>query len=137
VVGTTAADGQFDLTDYSRLFPLLRKAHLATGYRVQGGDSRRRDLASRVVERIVRSRLGLEARDIDCELRLFRGSLFRMIELTADRYLCHPEILARTARAGLEWAQTEVSHDPARAMAAGLPLIGALKELRELKRDLS
>lgn len=137
VVGTTAADGQFDLSDYSRLYPLLRSAHVATGYRILEGASKRRGVSARIVHRMIRSSLGLSARDMDCALRLYRRSLFHMIELAADRYLCHPELLARTARAGLEWAEAEVSHDPARATASEVPLFGALKELRELKKSLS
>jgi dolichol-phosphate mannosyltransferase len=139
IVGTTEADGRYDLGDFARLYPMLRSAHLAVGYRHREADAPRPGIASRLFSSRVRSGLGIDARDMDCALRLYRRSLLHMIEPTTDGRLFHAEILARTAGAGLEWTETEVECDTHRVsdpkFTFGMLLQG-LKELRQLKRQI-
>jgi hypothetical protein len=62
-----------------------------------------------------------------------------MIEPTTGGRLFHAEVLARTAGAGLEWAEAEVEFDPERGTDATFTfgmLFNGLKELRRLKRQI-
>jgi dolichol-phosphate mannosyltransferase len=139
VVGTVDADGQFDLRELSLLYPLLRKAHLAVGCRMQRADGWRRRLASSISNLLVRRVLGIKVRDLDCRFRLFRKSLLQMIALTGDRVAFDAEVLARTRETGLKWAEESVSHYPRRAGSSkGVTgsVFSVYRGLRRLRRDL-
>jgi len=139
VVGTVDADGQFDLREFSLLYPLLKKAHLAVGYRTRRADGWRRRSASRISNLLVRRVLGIRVRDLDCRLRLFRKSLLQMIAFTGDHFVFDAEVLARTRETGLRWAETGVNHYPRRAgssKASTRSVFSTLRELWRLKRNL-
>lgn len=101
VVGTADVTGCSSLGELATMYPFLREAELVAGFRRRAGARLLSWLAGRV--------LGLPARDVNCPLRLYRRSLLLMLDLCEDGNLLDLEIFARAQRAGMRWAQVEVS----------------------------
>jgi dolichol-phosphate mannosyltransferase len=138
VVATTDAEGWFDLRELAVLYPKLHDVHLVAGYRTDR-DPRRPGMASRLYKALVRIMLGLEVRDVNCSVKLYRRSLLHMIELGTDHVVFDAEIFVRTRQAGLEWAEVGVSSDPDRAQPSAVSVgdvFVAFRELWALRRSL-
>lgn len=108
----TDADGQFDLADLARAYPLLAGADMVAGWRRRRHDPWTRRLASRVYNRLQALVLGVRARDVDCAFKLFRRSFFAQVTLASEGFLIDSELFARARRAGLRVAQLPVTHRP-------------------------
>jgi dolichol-phosphate mannosyltransferase len=112
VVCLTDSDGQFDLRDVAKLYPFLKDADMVGGFRESREDVWIRRFVSNSYNRLQSWILGLDVRDVNCALKLFRRSALYMFELTTDGFLIDAEIYARADRAGLRWAQVGVTHHP-------------------------
>ena len=108
----TDSDGQFDLLDVGKLYPFLKDADMVAGYREGREDNRVRKSVSAVYNWLQARILGLDVRDVNCALKLFRRSFLYMIDLTSEGFLIDAEIYFRADRAGLRWAQVGVTHRP-------------------------
>ncbi len=126
VVGTADGGGACNLTELATMYPFLREADLVAGFRQRSG--------SRLLNWVAGRLLGLPARDLSCPLRLYRRSLLYMLDLSEHGELLNLEILARAQRAGMRWAQVEVSSEGDRA-GGGLSWT-ALGGLLRLRRSL-
>jgi glycosyltransferase involved in cell wall biosynthesis len=139
VVCLTDSDGQFDLRDAARLYPFLKDADMVGGFRISREDNWVRRRVSATYNWLQSRILGLDVRDVNCALKLFRSSFLYMIELTSDGFLIDAEIYARAHRAGLRWAQLGVSHMPRVYGESKVHLglaFGTLLKLWKLRRSL-
>jgi dolichol-phosphate mannosyltransferase len=139
VVCLTDSDGQFDLRDVAKLYPFLKDADMVGGYRESREDVWIRRFMSNSYNRLQSRILGLDVRDVNCALKLFRRSALYMFELTTDGFLIDAEIYARAHRAGLRWAQVGVTHHPRVYGASKVHLtaaFGTLIRLWKLRRSL-
>jgi dolichol-phosphate mannosyltransferase len=112
VVAYTDADGQLDLRELAALYPFLRDAEMAVGFRIDRQDPWARRTVSRIYNRLASRLLGIRVRDINCALKMFRSSFLYVIELTTDNFLIDAEVFARAERAGCRWAEVGVTHHP-------------------------
>lgn len=112
VVCLTDSDGQFDLRDVAKLYPFLKDVDMACGFREGREDHWIRKGVSATYNWIQARILGLEVRDVNCALKLFRRSCLYMIELNSEGFLIDAEIYFKAHRAGLRWAQVGVTHRP-------------------------
>jgi dolichol-phosphate mannosyltransferase len=135
----TDSDGQFDLRDAARLYPFLKDADMVTGFRQSREDSWVRKRVSATYNWIQARILGLDVRDVNCALKLFRRSFLYMIDLTSEGFLIDAEIYFRAHRAGLRWAQVGVTHRPRVHGESKVHLglaFGTLLRLWRLRRSL-
>ncbi len=108
----TDADNQFVLSDLKKLLPLIEKADIVVGYRINRKDNFLRILASKVFNLIANLFFHLKIRDIDCAFKLFRSKIFEKIQIELEGFTVDLEILAKANRHKMVIKETGVEHLP-------------------------
>ena len=127
------ADGQFDIRELERFFPLLEKYDGVFGYRIDRQDSWMRKLNAWGWSLLVRLVFGVSVRDIDCAFKLYPGKFLRELRLETRGAMINTEILYKFKHAGLTSTQLGVRHLPrAGGQATGAKPAVILRALREL-----
>jgi glycosyltransferase involved in cell wall biosynthesis len=127
------SDGQFDIHDLERFFPLIETYDAVLGYRMQRRDAWMRKLNAWGWKMLVRLVFGLRVRDIDCAFKLYRSTFFRTYRLEARGAMINTEILYKFTQAGYTYTEVGVHHLPrlgGRATGASPAVI--LRAFREL-----
>jgi putative flippase GtrA len=127
------SDGQFDIRDLARFFPLIEEYGVVLGYRINRQDTWMRKLNAWSWKKLVGFIFGVHARDIDCAFKLFRADFFRAHRLETRGAMINAEILYKLARAGYTFTEVGVQHLPRRAgKATGAKPSVIIRALREL-----
>lgn len=127
------SDGQFDIRDLARFFPLTQEYDAVLGYRINRQDTWMRKLNAWGWKKLIGFIFGVHVRDIDCAFKLFRSEFFRTNRLETGGAMINAEILYKLARAGYTSTEIGVQHLPRRAgKATGAKLRVILRALREL-----
>lgn len=109
------SDGQFDIRDLVRFFPLIEEYGAVLGYRIDRQDTWMRKLNAWSWKKLVGFIFGVHVRDIDCAFKLFRAEFFRTHRLETRGAMINAEILYKLASAGYTFAEVGVQHLPRRA----------------------
>jgi len=127
------SDGQFDIRDLARFFPLIEEYGAVLGYRIARQDTWMRKLNAWGWKKLVGFVFRVHARDIDCAFKLFRAEFFRTNRLETRGAMINAEIVYKLARAGYTYTEAGVQHLPRRAgKATGAKPAVILRALREL-----
>ncbi len=142
VVGFVDGDGQFDVADLVTLAAMLRSSDLAAGWRMARADPWHRSVVSGTFNVLVRLLYGLNYRDVDCGMKLFkRRVLDGASPLLARSALLNTELYFKTRRNGFEIAQVGIPHYPrlagVRSGARLRPILRAVRELFSLRWQLA
>lgn len=136
----TDGDGQFDISEITKLLPLKSTSTIVSAYRAQRSDSLLRKINGACWSMLVNLLLGIRVRDIDCAFKLFPSKLFLEIELHATGALIDAEILAKAVRRGYQIRQLPVSHYPriagTQSGASMKVILRAFKELFQLRNHI-
>jgi hypothetical protein len=137
-------DRQFQATDLGRLLESIDQVDLVAGYRVHGGVPwwlRGLNLLGRLLRRVLlgdfgeargqwlgwsglgrrlryRRLLGLQVRDAECPLRLYRRGIFARIPIQSRGSFAHVEILAKANHLGCWISEAPVTWTPPEHAAA-------------------
>ena len=130
----TDADGQFDLRELEKAYPLLAGADMVAGWRCGRRDPWPRQFASLGFNLLQALALGVRARDVDCAFKLFRRSFFERVPLSSEGFLIDAELYARARRAGLRVVQLPVTHRPRAAGRSTVRWITVWRTLAQLRR---
>jgi len=106
------SDGQFDIRDLVRFFPLIEEFGAVIGYRVNRQDTWMRKLNAWGWKKLVGFIFNVHVRDIDCAFKLFRADFFRTNRLETRGAMINAEILYKLARAGYTYTEVGVQHLP-------------------------
>lgn len=127
------SDGQFDIHDLARFFPLIEEYGAVIGYRIHRQDTWMRKLNAWSWKQLVGFIFHVHARDIDCAFKLFRAEFFRANRLETRGAMINAEILYKLARAGYTYTEVGVQHLPRLAgKATGAKLKVILRALGEM-----
>lgn len=127
------SDGQFDIRDLARFFPLLKEYDAVLGYRVKRQDTWMRKANAWGWKLLVRLIFGIRVRDVDCAFKIYRGSFFREYRLETRGAMINTEILYKFKLAGYTYTQRGVHHLPRNGgKATGAKPIVILRAFREL-----
>lgn len=127
------SDGQFDIRDLARFFPLMGEYDAVLGYRIDRQDTWMRKLNARGWKLLVGFIFGVHARDIDCAFKLFRADFFRTYRLETRGAMINAEILYKLGRVGYNYTEVGVQHLPRKAgKATGAKPAVILKALKEM-----
>jgi putative flippase GtrA len=127
------SDGQFDIRDLARFFPLIEEYGAVLGYRIARQDTWMRKLNAWGWKKLVGFIFRVHVRDIDCAFKLFRADFFRTNRLETRGAMINAEILYKLARAGYTHTQVGVQHLPRLAgKATGAKPAVILRALQEL-----
>jgi len=109
----TDGDGQYDVRELGKLFPLLTGAvDVVNGYKIKRADKRHRILIGALYNLTARFLFRLPIRDVDCDFRLLRRSALRQVELMSSSGVICVELVRKLHAAGCVFAESPVHHYP-------------------------
>jgi glycosyltransferase involved in cell wall biosynthesis len=107
----TDGDAQYDPRELALLLQhLTPAADVVNGYKIARHDPFHRLVIGRMYHQIVRRMFGLRVRDVDCDFRLLRRSVFERVRLTADSGVICVELMTQLHQAGYHIVEVPVHH---------------------------
>ena len=106
------ADGQFDIRDLARFFPLIEDYDAVLGYRDSRRDSWMRNLNAWGWKQLIRLAFGIRVRDIDCAFKLYRAECLQKHRLETRGTMVNAEMMYHFSRAGYTYTEVGVRHQP-------------------------
>jgi putative flippase GtrA len=129
----TDSDGQFDICDLERFFPLIEQYDAVLGYRQNRQDTWIRKLNAWGWKMLVSFIFHIQVQDVDCAFKLYRADFFRRCELETRGAMINTEILYKLKLLGYTYTQVGVNHYPRTSgQATGAKLSVILRAFREL-----
>jgi glycosyltransferase involved in cell wall biosynthesis len=109
----TDGDGQYDVTEIHSLLKAVRPdVDVVTGFKIQRADAWYRVWIGEAYRRSMRVFFNLSVRDVDCDFRLFRRSIFERISLQSRSGVICVELMRKAQLAGCRIVEVPVSHWP-------------------------
>jgi glycosyltransferase involved in cell wall biosynthesis len=107
----TDGDAQYDPAELEALWPEMQPGvDLVNGYKISRSDPLHRIVIGRVYHYTVKWLFGLTVRDVDCDFRLIRRSVFDQVELTQNSGVICLELMKKVTDAGFVIAEVPVRH---------------------------
>ena len=108
----TDGDAQYDPREMERLFDVWEasSSDFVNGYKLGRSDPLHRLVIGRLYHWSVRMAFGLKLKDVDCDFRLFRRSIFERVHLTKDSGVICVELMKKVQDHGFRIQQVPVHH---------------------------
>jgi len=107
----TDGDAQYDPTELEMLWPYMTESvDLVNGYKISRSDPLHRIVIGRVYHYTVKWLFGLPVRDVDCDFRLMRRTIFDRVQLTKNSGVICLEMMKKIADSGFAIAEVPVHH---------------------------
>lgn len=107
----TDGDAQYDVRELSRLIEQAGDdVDVVQGYKITRHDPFHRIIIGRIYHHIVKLAFGLKLRDVDCDFRLIRRSVFDKVRLQSDSGVICAEMMTKIQRAGFRVKEVPVHH---------------------------
>jgi glycosyltransferase involved in cell wall biosynthesis len=107
----TDGDAQYDPRELVALFEAFGpQVDFVNGYKIGRSDPLHRRIIGRVYHWFVKLAFGLRLRDVDCDFRLMRRSVFERVKLTRDSGVICVELMKKVQDHGFRIAQVPVHH---------------------------
>jgi glycosyltransferase involved in cell wall biosynthesis len=107
----TDGDAQYDPAEMADLWAkMTADADLVNGYKISRSDPLHRIIIGRLYHHIVSLMFGLTVRDVDCDFRLMRRSIFDRIQLQKTSGVICLEMMKKIEDAGFRIVEVPVHH---------------------------
>jgi len=107
----TDGDAQYDPAELATLWARMTPdADLVNGYKISRSDPLHRIIIGRVYHHIVSLMFGLTVRDVDCDFRLMRRTIFERIDLEKNSGVICLEMMKKIEDAGFRIVEVPVHH---------------------------
>lgn len=107
----TDGDAQYDPAELELLWPkMVDGVDVVNGYKISRSDPMHRIIIGRVYHHTVKRLFGLKVRDVDCDFRLLRRSVFDRISLEHNSGVICLELMKKLTDAGCVIAEVPVHH---------------------------
>jgi glycosyltransferase involved in cell wall biosynthesis len=107
----TDGDAQYDPAELSALWERMTPdADLVNGYKISRSDPLHRIIIGRLYHHIVSVMFGLTVRDVDCDFRLMRRTIFERINLEKTSGVICLEMMKKIEDAGFRIVEVPVHH---------------------------
>ena len=107
----TDGDAQYDPSEMAQLWEALGdEVDLVNGYKISRSDPMHRILIGRLYHHMVTLLFGLSVRDVDCDFRLMRRSIFKQVSLEKSSGVICLEMMKKIQDAGFRIAEVPVHH---------------------------
>jgi glycosyltransferase involved in cell wall biosynthesis len=107
----TDGDAQYDPGEIAALWARMTDdADLVNGYKISRSDPLHRIIIGRLYHHIVKSLFSLSVRDVDCDFRLMRRSIFDRIQLRKTSGVICLEMMKKIEDAGFRIVEVPVHH---------------------------
>lgn len=111
VIFYTDGDAQYDPAEMAVLWPhLTENVDLVNGYKITRSDPLHRVIIGRIYHHAVKWLFGLSVRDVDCDFRLLRRSIFDRVQLEHNSGVICVEMMKKIEDAGFRIAEVPVHH---------------------------
>ena len=109
----TDGDGQYDVRELGRLWPLLKEGvDIVNGYKIQRADGWQRKALGAAYNGLAHLLFSIPIRDVDCDFRLLRRRAVERVELVSSSGSICVELVHKLHRAGCVFAEVPVRHRP-------------------------
>jgi len=107
----TDGDAQYDARELRVLYPaLIDGVDMVNGYKISRSDPWYRTVIGRTYHWIVKLAFGLRLRDVDCDFRLMRRTIFDRVNLESNSGVICVEMMKKIQDAGFVIAEAPVHH---------------------------
>jgi glycosyltransferase involved in cell wall biosynthesis len=107
----TDGDAQYDPSEMELLWRRLDDSvDVVNGYKISRSDPMHRIVIGRVYHHTVKLLFGLHVRDVDCDFRLIRRSVFDKVQLEKNSGVICLEMMKKITDAGFHIAEVPVHH---------------------------
>jgi glycosyltransferase involved in cell wall biosynthesis len=107
----TDGDAQYDPAELTALWEKMTPdADLVNGYKISRADPLHRIVIGRIYHHIVSALFGLKLRDVDCDFRLMRRSIFDRINLEKSSGIICVEMMKKIQDGGFHVVEVPVHH---------------------------
>jgi glycosyltransferase involved in cell wall biosynthesis len=107
----TDGDAQYDPSEMELLWEaMMPGVDLVNGYKISRSDPLHRIFIGRLYHHIVKLMFGLEVRDVDCDFRMMRRSVFDRVRLEKDSGVICLEMMKKIQDAGFRIVEVPVHH---------------------------
>jgi glycosyltransferase involved in cell wall biosynthesis len=107
----TDGDAQYDPAEMEALWQAFGdEVDLVNGYKISRSDPLHRIVIGRIYHHTVRLLFGLRVRDVDCDFRLMRRSIFERVSLQKNSGVICLEMMKKIQDAGFRIAEVPVHH---------------------------
>ena len=107
----TDGDAQYDPAELAALWAKMAPGvDLVNGYKISRSDPLHRIVIGRVYHHLVSVLFGLSVRDVDCDFRLMRRSIFEKIDLSKTSGVICLEMMKKIEDAGFAIVEVPVHH---------------------------
>ncbi len=107
----TDGDGQYDVLDLSTLFPLMQNGiDVVNGYKISRNDPLHRVVIGKFFNQFIRLLFNIQIRDVSCDFRLLRKSIFDEIQINHSSGIVCLELVKKLEMAGFQIAEAPVPH---------------------------
>jgi glycosyltransferase involved in cell wall biosynthesis len=107
----TDGDAQYDPREVRLLFEKLRDdIDVVQGFKIERNDPIERIIIGRAYHHVVKTAFGLRLRDVDCDFRLIRRSMFEHVQLNSDSGVICVELMKKLQDAGARMVEVPVHH---------------------------
>jgi len=107
----TDGDAQYDPHEITRLYAAWSdRVDFVNGYKISRSDPLHRIIIGRIYHWVVKLAFGLHLRDVDCDFRLMRRSIFDTVKLKSDSGVICVELMKKVQDAGFRIAEVPVHH---------------------------
>ncbi len=109
----TDGDAQYDPAEMTLLWERFMRdgdVDLVNGYKISRSDPLHRIVIGRIYHHTVKLLFGLKVRDVDCDFRLMRRSIFERVTLEKNSGVICLELMKKITDAGFRIAEMPVHH---------------------------
>jgi len=107
----TDGDAQYDARELRVLYPaLIDGVDMVNGYKISRSDPWYRTVIGRTYHWLVKLAFGLRLRDVDCDFRLMRRTIFDRVHLESNSGVICVEMMKKIQDAGFVIAEAPVHH---------------------------
>jgi glycosyltransferase involved in cell wall biosynthesis len=107
----TDGDAQYDVRDLPALWQQMRDGvDLVQGYKISRSDPLHRVIVGRMYHWMAKLAFGLHLKDVDCDFRLMRRSIFDEVHLKSDSGVICVEMMKKIQDAGFKITEVPVRH---------------------------
>ena len=111
VIFYTDGDAQYDPSEIELLWPqMVPGVDLVNGYKISRSDPWHRIIIGRIYHHTVKVMFGLRVRDVDCDFRLLRRSIFERVQLEKNSGVICLEMMKKIQDAGFRIVEAPVHH---------------------------
>jgi glycosyltransferase involved in cell wall biosynthesis len=107
----TDGDAQYDVRELGSLLAQLKDdVDWVNGYKISRSDPLHRKIIGRIYHWIVKLTFGVRLRDVDCDFRLIRRSVFEKVDLKSHSGVICVEMIKKFQLAGFRFCEAPVHH---------------------------